>query len=122
MCSSSIYGLTDQQVAICDAYDRYGPTPRICFEYLKREGERLKHHEKLFQSALNNLSLDMMEKISMAINEQRGDIDDVWDRIILLRRRRMTRSHERVRNSTTYRHIRARLLCPFRVSSRRCYG
>jgi len=59
-------------------------------ELLKRGGVGLKQYRSLFEATLDNLSLDMVEKIAKAINEQQGDIDDVSHRIILLRRRHMT--------------------------------
>ncbi len=89
LCSSIIHGLANQQQAICDAYDQYGPTPRICLDYLRDEGVGLISHEEHFQAALTNLSLDPLEKIMTALTKYEGT-NNLSPLIFLLRRRQMT--------------------------------
>jgi hypothetical protein len=44
---------------INELYDRFGPTPRICFDFLKQP-TRLEDHEAHYESALNELTIEKL--------------------------------------------------------------
>ena len=65
-------------------YNRFGPIPRICFDYLRREAH-LNEHRRRFETSLSELSArHFLEMVHAARNFQ---LDDVSHIFILVRRR-----------------------------------
>ncbi|KAN0127602.1 hypothetical protein V8E53_014580 [Lactarius tabidus] len=82
--AAAIHGFAASNLAIDEMYTRFGPTPRICFDYLKTPSLLDMHKEK-FGLALSSLSLrslrEMVNKATVL------DMDDVSHTILLLKRR-----------------------------------
>jgi hypothetical protein len=55
LCSAVIHGLTGREPAIEDMYNRFGPTPRACFDFLKDES-LLSAYEDCCRCAIKALS------------------------------------------------------------------
>ncbi|KAN0127599.1 hypothetical protein V8E53_014577 [Lactarius tabidus] len=81
---AAIHEFAASNSAIDEMYTRFGPTPRICFDYLKTPSLLDVHKEK-FGLALSSLSLrslrEMVNKATVL------DMDDVSHTILLLKRR-----------------------------------
>jgi hypothetical protein len=84
LCSAAIHEFAASNLAIDEMYTRFGPTPRICFDYLKTPS-LLDVHKEIFGIALSSLSLrslrEMVNKATVL------DMDDVSHTILLLKRR-----------------------------------
>lgn len=82
--AAAIHGLAASISAIDDMYTRFGPTPRICFNYLQSPA-LLDAHKENYRSALENLSMRSLQKI--VNNASALCMDDVSHTIVLLKRR-----------------------------------
>jgi len=82
LCSAVIRQLEDRD-AILNAYDRFGPTPRICFN----NENGLAAQEVRVRQALNNLSSEMLRKVvPNVVTSHTVDVDDVPHLLFLLQR------------------------------------
>jgi hypothetical protein len=84
LCSAAIHGFAASTSAIDDLYTRFGPTPRICLDYLISLG-RLDGHIDRFRSALSGLSLRSLQ--DMVNGASVLNMDRVSHTIILMKRR-----------------------------------
>jgi ribosomal protein L18E len=64
-------------------YDEYGPTPRICFNYL-RNMQSLQIHQLRYTKALANLSIEELRK--MAQDATALTMDDMSHTLLLMKR------------------------------------
>ncbi|KAH9034854.1 hypothetical protein EDB85DRAFT_963313 [Lactarius pseudohatsudake] len=78
-----IYGLKANDPRIDEMYNHYGPTPRICFNFVRNEAT-FAAHEACYESALRKLSLRKLS--DMAFDEVNFDKDDESHSLILLTR------------------------------------
>jgi hypothetical protein len=82
--AAPIHGLAASSPAIDKMYSRFGPTPRICFDFPKMQS-LLDWHEDKFESALSNLSSRTLQEM---VNGARSlKFDDVSHTIVLMKRR-----------------------------------
>jgi hypothetical protein len=85
LCSAPLHGLTDdKRTHINEMYDRFGPTPRICFDALMTEGWLVTYEDDV-QKALASLTLTQLRAIASGINVL--EMDEASHKIFLLRRR-----------------------------------
>jgi hypothetical protein len=84
LCSAPIHGFEGNDSRIDDLYNQFGPTPRICFDYLE-DKFLLDRHESLSARAISDLSSRHLLKI--VLEAQEFNIDGVSDTIFLVRRR-----------------------------------
>jgi hypothetical protein len=91
LCSAAIHGLAGDDLAIDEMYTRFGPTARICFNYLKTPA-LLDRHERNLRNALSGLSLRSFQK--MINNTSNLNMDDVSHTILLMKRYRSDLSLE----------------------------
>ena len=58
--TASLHGLNDtHHTRINELYDRFGPIPRICFDFLKNP-TRLEEHEEHYERALDALTIEKL--------------------------------------------------------------
>lgn len=81
--AAAIHGLAGDDPAIDEMYTRFGPTARICFNYLKTPA-LLDRHERNLRNALSGLSLRSFQK--MINNTSNLNMDDVSHTILLMKR------------------------------------
>lgn len=84
LCSAPIHGFEANDPRICEMYSQFGPTPRICFDYLE-EKALLDRHESHFSRALSELSSTRLLEIIHRAHT--FEIDEACHTIILVRRR-----------------------------------
>ncbi len=56
MCSTVLYELENKKADVLDAYDRFGPTPRICLDFVQDDKGGLDGHGGLVKSALRDIT------------------------------------------------------------------
>ena len=84
LCSAPIYGYEPNDSRVDEMYSRFGPTPRICFDYLKQPA-RLNAHRDSFETAISELSSRRL--LQLVHGARKFQIDDVSHTILLVRRR-----------------------------------
>ena len=82
--SAAIHGFAANDSHIDEMYSRFGPTPRICFDYLRSKSQ-LEWHINLFQVAFSNLSSSIL--LNMVQGASRLKMDEVSETLFLLQRR-----------------------------------
>ena len=83
-CSAPIYGFEANDPRIGEMYSRFGPTPRICFDYLKQPA-RLNAHRASFEEAISELSSRRL--LQIVHGARTCQMDDTSHTILLVRRR-----------------------------------
>ena len=83
LCSAAIHGFASNDQVIDEMYDRFGPTPRICFDYLKKP-PLLDVHKERFRIALSSLSLGSFQQIMDSTSFLQ--MDDASHTMLLMKR------------------------------------
>ena len=83
LCSAVIHEFTNNDKRIYEMYDKFGPTPHICFDLLHNE-DQLVLYEDHYNCALEGLSLETFRKM---ISETKTlSMDDLSDTLLLVKR------------------------------------
>ena len=83
-CSAPVHKLTkDKWPHSSEMYDRFGPTPRICFNAVRKQGW-LVTHEHDFQAALTSLTASQLR--AMVSKANNFDMDEASHKVLLVRR------------------------------------
>ncbi|KAH9037620.1 hypothetical protein EDB85DRAFT_1861243 [Lactarius pseudohatsudake] len=84
--AAPIYGLEHDDPDVDEMFNRFGPTPRICFKFLKF-GHLLSRHEVNFEIALGELSSRRLQDMVTGI--RKFGMDNVPHTIFLVRRQKV---------------------------------
>jgi len=82
-CSAVIHGLKATDPGIDQLYNQFGPTPRICFHFLK-DGALSIVYKARYEEALKKLSLNMLD--DMTSQREKFSIDTESHTLLLVRR------------------------------------
>ena len=84
LCSAAIHGFTNSDhQRINTMYDQFGPTPRICYDFIKHNPS-LMEHEARSQAALGRLSLRALRQ--MISNEEGSNPSSESQMLFLMKR------------------------------------
>ncbi|KAH9007281.1 hypothetical protein EDB86DRAFT_2870989 [Lactarius hatsudake] len=84
--AAPIYGLEHDDPDVDEMFNRFGPTPRICFKFLKF-GHLLSRHKTKFEIALGELSPKRLQDMVTGIRQ--FSMDNVSHTIFLVRRQKV---------------------------------
>ena len=82
--SAIIHGLSENDKHMYEMYDRFGPTPRICFDYISNPSALLRHQADR-NKALENLS--SVTLLQMVDNSKLLTMDSTSHTLLLMKRR-----------------------------------
>ena len=115
--SASIYSTSPSKYELINLlYDRLGPTPRLCLDFLEDKYQREEYEEEL-EKAISNVTPESLEALFDAAGTL--EMDKLSHKICMIRRKSLENVAGRVIVEPITPYIRSKLVYQFRILERR---